>query len=57
MEDIRYFINWLMTAFLQIWGFVTVQHPAVQAVVFLPLAILIIKLFMTFANIFNGRSI
>lgn len=57
MEDVRLFIDWLMGSFTDLWNFIVQQHPIVQACVFLPLATMIIKLFISFANIFNGRSL
>lgn len=57
MEDVRLFIDWLMNSFGQLFSFFSEQHPVVQAVVFLPLAGLVLSLFLGVANFFNGRSL
>ena len=57
MEDVRLFIDWLMNSFRLLYNFFTQQHPAVQAVVFLPIAGLVLSIFLGVAKFFNGRSL
>lgn len=58
MEEIRLFIDWLMTSFKQLYVFFSQQHPIVQACVFMPLEVIVIKLFIYFfKSLFQGRSL
>ena len=56
MEDIRLYIDWLMNSIKLWFNFITEQHPAVQAVVFLPLAGMVLSIFFGVAK-FKGRSL
>lgn len=57
MEEIRLFIDWLVNSFGLLFNFIGSQHAIVQAVVFMPLALLVIKLFIfIFTHIFQGGS-
>lgn len=57
MDEIRLFIDWLISSFRLIFNFIGSQHVIVQAVVFMPLALLVIKLFLfIFTHIFQGGS-
>lgn len=57
MFEIRLFIDWLMISFTSLWNFFTEQHPIVQAVVFLPLAVMIFSLFIKFAKLSRGGGV
>lgn len=57
MEEIKLFIDWLMSSFMMLYNFFSQQHPIVQACVFMPLAVIVINLFIFFIKIlFKGGS-
>lgn len=58
MEDINLFIDWMMSIFMTLHNFFSKQHPIIQARVYLPIAVIVILLFINVAkNLFNGRSL
>lgn len=56
MEELKLLIDWIVNAFLTIYNFFKVQHPIVQACVFMPLAVLVINLFIGVVNFAKGRK-
>lgn len=58
MDEIRLFIDWLLTLFKRFYDFFSQQHPIVQARVFLPLAVMVISLFILVVKaLFKERGI
>lgn len=58
MEEVKLFIDWLMTCFKSLYDFFSRQHPIVQARVFMPLAMIVIALiFLLIKTLFKGGSL
>ena len=57
MEEMILIFDWVMVFFLDAYNFFVQQHPIIQALVFMPLASLVIGIFIAVAKFIFGRSI
>lgn len=57
MEEMILIIDWFMEFFFEAYNFFIKQHPIIQACVFMPLASLVIGIFIAVAKLIFGRSL
>lgn len=48
MEEFYQIVDWIFNAWTTFYNFLTGQHPIVQMKVFLPIALLVVSLFISF---------
>ena len=56
MEEFNLLFDWVMNAFLMFHNFFKVQHPVIQACVYMPLALLVLSLFIGVVKFSRGRK-
>lgn len=56
MEEFNLLFDWVMDAFLMFHNFFKVQHPVIQACVYMPLALLVLSLFIGVVKFSRGRK-
>lgn len=56
MEEFNKIIDWFFSAILTLHNFFKVQHPVIQACVYMPLALLVLTLFIGVVKFSRGRK-
>lgn len=56
MDDFILVLDWFMDLFLILHNFFKVQHPIIQACVYMPLACLVLGLFIGVVKFTRGRK-
>lgn len=54
MEEFNLLFDWVMNAFIKLHNFFKVQHPIIQACVYMPLALLVLSLFISVVKFSRG---
>lgn len=54
MEEFNLLFDWVMNAFIKLHNFFKVQHPVIQACVYMPLALLVLNLFISVVKFSRG---
>lgn len=56
MAEFNLVFDWIMMAFLKLHYFFKEQHPVIQACVYMPLALLVLSLFIGVVKFTRGRK-